>query len=769
MSIRSRKHSHTDSRNVQPLLTQSLLALATLGLPLAAQAQAQASAEKTLHEVSVKAAAEQPYKVEKASSPKLTQPLVDTTQTIAVIRKELIQEQGAVSVMEALRNTPGITLQLGENGSTSAGDTFQMRGFSAQSSVFVDGVRDLGAVTRDAFNIEQIEVSKGPAGADIGRGAASGYVNLVSKTPVLDNINSAGLSIDSAASKRVSADLNRQIGAGAAFRLNLMVQDGDVLGRDVLHNRNRGIAPSISFGLGSPTRLSLFSQHVRQDKTPDGGIPGVGLEGFNYVNSPLAKASRVDRNNYYGSRSDYQKVDADMITGKIEHDLAPGTTISNIARYGKSKMDRVLTGINGVTVTEAGPKGTVVAAPPERWVIARSRQSVLQENEILSNQTNVVSAFQTGAIAHTVSGGLEISSEKQLSSNRSGLGTMAAANLYHPNPDDVVSALNPQLNGAYTDGNTTTLAAYLFDTLKLSEQWQVNGGLRYEHYNTESTAVALSTAAANPTLPVNTLLPTTLSKSDRLLSWKAGLLYKPADNGSIYAAYSTSQTPPGSANFSLSASAGNLNGPSMEPQKTSNIELGSKWDVLAKQLALTAALYRTENKNEIALLDVATNTYSQLGKRRVQGVELGAVGQITPAWNVTAGLATMHASIIEGTTGNNATGAATRWSPKLSATLWSSYKVDSQWTVAGGARYMSEQKRLIDPNLDPATQNNLPAIPSYAVADAMFSYKASKQVTVQLNVYNLFNKYYIETLNNSGARATLGNERSATLSASIVF
>ncbi len=173
-NIRSRKHSAA----TQPLLTQSLIAMAAIGLPAAVQAQAQ---EKTMAEVQVQAGAEAPYKAEKASSPKLTQPLVDTPQTVSVIRKEVMLEQGASTIMEALRNTPGITLQLGENGNTSAGDTFQLRGFSAQSALFVDGIRDLGAITRDTFNIEQIQIAKGRAGAHIGRGAGGRHNKLVTK------------------------------------------------------------------------------------------------------------------------------------------------------------------------------------------------------------------------------------------------------------------------------------------------------------------------------------------------------------------------------------------------------------------------------------------------------------------------------------------------------------------------------------------------------------------------------------------------------------
>lgn len=743
-SIQSRKHSAA----AQPLLTQSLIAMAAIGLPAAAHAQ---SSEKTMAEVQVQASADAPYKAEKSSSPKLTQPLVDTPQTVSVIKKEVIQEQGATSIVEALRNTPGITLQLGENGSTSAGDTFQMRGFSAQGSLFVDGIRDLGAITRDAFNIEQIEVAKGPAGADIGRGAAGGYINLVSKLPTREEMIAATASYNTGNNKRVTADINRNFGSSGAFRLNAMAQDGGQPGRKVIDNQSHAIAPSIAWGLGTPTRFYLFSQHVRQDNTPDGGIPTVGLDGFYNASAALRNAPRVDRNTWYGYSTDYEKADADMVTARIEHELAPNTTLTNTTRWGRSKMDRILTGINTLTATGA----------PETWTVSRSRQSVLQENRIRANTTNIVSEIG----AHTISAGLELLSEEQISPARTGLGSPVApattlvANLYHPNPNDTLSAYNPQLTGAFTQGQTDTVAGYIFDTWKLTPQWQFTGGVRAEHYSTESNAATLT-----GTSPIGSRI----EKSDNLYSFKAGALYKPAENGSIYLAWANSQTPPGSANFSLSAAAGNINGPGMDPQKTTNVELGTKWDVLEKRLALTAALYRTENKNEITQLDAATNTYSQLGKRRVEGMELGAVGQLTSNWQIIAGLATMDTKIIEGTTGNNAAGAATRWSPDLSATLWTSWQPTGQLTIAGGARYLSRQKRVIDPSVDIALQN-LPAIPSYAVADAMVRYKLNKNVDLQLNVYNLFDKLYISTLNNSGARAALGAPRSAQLSVSVMF
>jgi catecholate siderophore receptor len=759
--IRNRKHTSVR----QPLLTQSLLALAALSAPMAAHAQqAQDKQEVRMPETTVTATADVPFKADKVSSPKLTQPLLDTTQTVSVIRKELIAEQGATSIVDALRNTPGITLQMGENGNTSAGDTFQLRGFATQSSIFVDGVRDLGAVTRDAFNVEQIEVSKGPAGADIGRGAASGYINLVSKSAQLDDINLATASINSGNNKRVTADVNRTLSPTSAVRLNVMAQDGGVMGRDHTDNQAFGVAPSLSLGLGTPTRITIGSQHIRQDNLPDGGIPSIGLKGFYNADAGVRAGGRVDSTNFYGIASDYEKVDADMLTVKVEHDLASGGKLSNVSRYGKSKMDRILTGINAITAT--------AGSAPSTWTIARTRQAVLQDNEILANQTNLISEFKLGGVAHTVSSGIEFMSEKQNSFGRAGLGTINGnntANLYNPNFNDAITGLAPVLNGVYTRGATTTAAVYGFDTIKLTEKFHVNAGLRVEHYNTDSNSAALSTATSHPTLPVGTLVAAPyLKDSDNLISWKAGALYKPVPEGSIYAAFATSKTPPGSSNFALSATAGNVNAPNMDPQTTRNIEIGTKWDVLAKTLALTAAVYRTENLNEISLLDAPTNTYSQLGKRRVQGVELGMVGQFTRNWQVTAGVATMKNKIIEGTTGANSAGAQVRWSPDVTATVWSSYNVNNKLTVGGGMRYVSEQKRLIDPTLSAATQN-VPEIDGYTVADALLSYKLNKNVTIQLNVYNVFDKFYVSSLNNSGARFTLGLERSAQLSANFAF
>ncbi|WP_443192424.1 catecholate siderophore receptor Fiu [Pseudomonas indica] len=762
MTIRSRKHHKTSH----------LAALVAAAIPAMTLAQtAKTGDELNLPEMVVTSKAEVPYKADKSANHKLTEPLLDTPKTVQVIKKEMLREQGATSLMEALRNTPGITMQLGENGNTSAGDTFMMRGFSTQQSTFVDGVRDLGAVGRDVFNLEQVEVVKGAAGSDIGRGAASGYINLITKLPTLEDSISGTLGYSTADNAHMTADINQALSDHSALRLNLMRRDGGVDGRDYVENSSYGVAPSIAFGLETDTRLYVYSQHVRQDNTPDGGIPTIGMKGFYSTQTSAAQAARlntggkVDRENYYGSKSDYEKVDADMLTVKFEHDLDDVTTLRNISRYGKSNVDRILTGpAGGTTALKA------TSADPSTWTVDRSRQLIDQENEILANQTSLNTEFTTFGLRNSLASGVELMRESQRNEGGSTTGQtidgvvypavlLPAANLYDPNAGDAMG--KPYRTGAYTDGETTTAAVYAFDTLHLNEQWSVNAGVRYEKYDTKTKSAAVVSGA---------LEHSRLKDSGELLSWNTGLVFKPLENGSIYLAFANSLTPPGSANFALSSSANSDSQPNLDPQETKHIELGTKWDLLGDRLNLSAAIYRTENSNQVSY-DTLSATYQQDGTIRVKGIELAAVGQITNFWQVSAGIASMDTEQIDqvsrSSSGVITENTGVRWSPDLTATLWTSYTL-GDFTLGGGARYVSEQDRLIAKGADRST-TNMPSIPSYWVADMMAAYRLNKNVNLRVNLYNLFDEEYIATLNNSGARMVMGAPRSAMFTTEYSF
>jgi catecholate siderophore receptor len=749
--IRSRKHS-------KPV---HLLALLAASVPAAGMAQQ----TPTLPTVTVTESPEIPYKADRSANTKITAPLVDTPKTIQIIKKEVLEEQGAVTLMEALRNTPGITMQMGENGNTSAGDTFQLRGLSLQQSTFVDGIRDLGAVTRDTFNLEQIEIVKGAAGAETGRGAATGFINLISKQAHLGDESSASATLGTASRKRVTLDLNRQLSDTSAFRLNAMAQDSGVDGRDYVENQGGGIGLSYVTGLGTPTRIHLFSQHLRQKNVPDGGIPSIGFEGF--YRGPAAASggtpavtqaqanamnagAKVNRENFYGSVNDREKIDADMFTAKVEHDLGQGTTVRNITRLGRNHMDRTLTGVNTVTA--------VTPANPATWTLSRSRQNVDQENTIFANQTSMNTEFSSGGIQHSLAAGVELMHEKQATFGHSSTGTTPAANLYNPNPFEAMSVFGAR-DGSETSGTTNTIGLYVFDTAKLNEKWSLNGGLRLDRYKLKTDNI---TAAG---------VRTALDDSRSLVSWSVGGIYKPAENGSVYASYATSATPPGGNNFQLSGADGNQSNAALDPQKTKTVELGTKWELMNKRLNVAAAVFRTENDGQTSQ-DPLTGAVFQYGKTRVQGLELSAVGQITNFWQISAGLAKTSTKQLDQRSRSATTGAVTvtdgvRWSPDLTATVWTSYQLD-KLTLGLGARYMSEQKRVVTVGTNLATQN-MPSIPSSWVADAMVAYQFTDKVSVRLNIYNLFDKEYISVLNNGGSRVSLGLPRSAAVTANVKF
>ena len=740
--IRSRKRSPS-----APLL--ALLA----ALPAAGLAQQ----ENTLPTTTVKEALEVPYKADTSANPKYTQPLLNTPKTIQVIKKETLEEQGAITLMEALRNTPGITMQLGEGGNTSAGDTFQLRGAAMQQSIYVDGIRDLGAVTRDTFNLDQVEVIKGAAGAETGRNASTGYINLISKQAHLGDESSASATVGTASKKRGTVDLNRQLSDTSAVRINLMGQDSGVDGRDTVNNKGQGLGLAFAEGLGTATRLHLYSQHIRQNNVPDGGFPAIGYPGYYRAASatatpPISQAqadamnagAKVDRNNFYGSPGDYEKVEADMITAKLEHDLGTGGTVRNITRWGRTRMQRVLTGVGNVTA----PAATV--NDPSTWTVALSRQGVDRTNIIAANQTSMNKEFDAFGLRHSLVTGVELMREQQESDGfTSGTGT---SYLYSAQP--VTALTDPTRSGALSTGQMQTLAAYVSDTAKINDRYSVFASSRVDRYKLQTYNISATNVV------------TDLADQRNLLSWSLGGVYKPAPNGSIYTSYADSKTPPGGSDFQLSSTATNANNSALRPQVTRTAELGSKWELLDKRLNLSGALFRSVNDGQVSY-DAITLAMTQFGKTQVQGLELSAVGQLTRFWQVTAGMARTSTKQLDQRSSTGTVSDAVRWSPDLTATIWTSYQL-GQTTLGLGSRYVSEQKRLITPDSSAAT-TNIPYIPSSTVFDAMASYQLNPRTSLRLNVYNLFDRDYIATANNNGNRLVIGAPRSATLTATYKF
>ena len=682
-------------------------------------------------------------------STKYTQPLREVPQTIALISREVIEKQGATTLSEALRNVPGITLQAGEGGgaSNTAGDMFNMRGFNASNSLFVDGVRDDGLISRDVFNLEQIEVFMGPTGSDVGRGTAAGYVNMQTKTPHLGTGLSVNAGFGTAEQARMSADFNWSAPTTAtggwltrtAVRLNALWQNSGVPGRDVVENETYAVAPSFGMGLGTPTRVMLGAQFVRQDNLPDYGIPGAAWEEEPLTPTTVRAASPVDQSNYYGSAGfDYDEASQDAYTARVEHDVNRSLTIRNQTRYNRTHREAVLTTIQNVA-----------AFNPVTDLVSLARQGNERENEILSNQTSLVDRFSTGRFRHAASVGLEFTAEQQFAPTLAGVGTRAPVNIYTPDTADPVTGYAPARTSANSQGRTGTVALYAFDTIDLSTRWQVSGGLRWEHYDTDFVTVD---AAGLTTVD--------LGAADQLVSGKAGVVYRATENGNVYVSYGTTVTPPGSANFALSAQANNVNNPSLEPQESSNVEVGTKWDVASGRLSLTGAVFHTKNKNVIYTVDATAvpPIFNQDDAQRVNGFTVGAMGRIGDRWEVLANVGFLDTELESQDTAVN--GNRLTLTPRHSGSVWTTYRAPIGLRVGGGVRYTDDV--FIN------TANTIQS-PGYHVIDGLIEYDVNTHLTLRLNLYNLTDEVYIRNVNNNGGRYNPGYTRSAMLTTNVRF
>lgn len=705
-----------------------------------------APATITLDATSVSGQAEQAstdYKVEQAASHKYTAPLVDTPRSVTVIPQQVIKDTNALTLQDALRTVPGITMGAGEGGNPQ-GDRPFIRGFDAQSDTMIDGVRDTGAQTREIFAVESVEVSKGPNSAMGGRGSAGGSINLVSKKAHLGDSLDAGYTWGSDQTQRYTFDGNYQFSDSAAGRLNLMSHESNVAGRDKVNYDRWGIAPSLAFGLGTPTRVNLDFYHVESDDLPDSGIPyGYSVGRTHTAASPDKPTDGGDSSNFYGLTSrDFRKTRTDIGTFSIEHDLSDSLTVKNTLRHGNSMQDYVLT-------QPDDSAGNVINNGV--WRRANSR---VGNTATTTNQTDLFGEFYLGGFKNNFSTGIELSHEdatrqSYLVSPNSRITTCtgpsnggSCTSLDDPNPDDAWTGTISR-NYAGTDTSSTTRALYAFDTLELDPQWLLNLGLRYDHFTTK-----FRTYNASGVTSVTSGFQNKGEDVSEFVTGQVGLVWKPRDNGSIYVSYATSATPTGSmlgegtdGNPVTTGAVKN----DMQPEETTNYEIGTKWDLFNQRLSLSAAIFRTEKENTRVLTNL--NTYENAGQTRVDGVELSASGKLTAKWQVFAGYSYLDSEQIDGGKVNIGTALAPIFvealtngnelgnTPKNSFSLWNTYAVTDKLTLGGGAFFVDKVWGSVA---------NSTYVPSYWRYDAMASYKLTKHIDLQLNVQNLTDKTYYD-------------------------
>jgi catecholate siderophore receptor len=685
----------------------------------------------------------------RVASARYARPLAETPQSIQVIPREVMEAQGVTTLSEALRNVPGISLQAGEGGgaSNTSGDMFNLRGFSANNSLFVDGVRDDGLVSRDVYNLEQVEVFLGPTGTDVGRGTAAGYVNMTTKTPGVQNRYAGAATFGTADQRRLSVDLNQatpfgDTGSwwrGTALRLNALAQDSGVPGRDEVRLRTQGVAPSLALGLGTHVRVSAGGQFLHQDNVPDYGIPGAAWPDGPLVPGAAVAPDPVDQTNYYGTpATDYDEVSLHSGFGKVEYDVRPTVQLRSQLRYNQAHRTAVISTIQNPA-----------AYNPATGLVTIARQGNERENAITASQTSVSTVAHAGRTSHALIGTLEFTSESQVAPALGGLGTRPPADIYAPDVDTPVTGMDVARTGAFSDGTASTAAVSVFDTVDVGPRLQLTGGMRVERYGASFLA---RDAAGVATTDVDT--------EDTLVSGKVGALYTLTDRGNVYFAWGNTKTPPGTANFTLSSQPNNQNNPNVDPQISTNVEVGSKWEFYGSRLSLTGAAFRTKNENVIFTVDATAvpPIFNQDDAQRVTGGSLGIAGRVTRQLDVTANLACLDSENLSQNPAN--AGKRLTLTPQFSGSVWATYTTPIRLSIGGGVRFTDAVY---------VNAANTIKSPGYQIVDAMATYELTNQVSLRLNVYNVTNETYIRNINNNGGRYNPGHPRTATLTASFGF
>ncbi len=696
---------------------------------------------------------EKQYKVEKVSSHKITTELVDTPKTITVITAEVLKDQGITSFNDALRNVSGVsTFGAGEGGggNITTNDKITIRGFSANGNIYVDGIRDLSGYSRDMFNFEQLEVTKGASSSITGKGSSGGSVNLVTKRAKYDDFTLVDVSYDEAERARVGTDINKQLSDKVAVRLNaLYTQGGDPLGNGVEEYQTTAIAPSITAQLNDKTTLTADLLYMKQDNNPMLGLPWVNANAatqLGYTEGPIAEKYWGD---YYGiAKRDFEDVSVTLGTLVLEHQLADNILLRSQTRYG------------------VNDKQSVIARPRFRTSGSRSEtkyhdeidltwtQNLDDKNEIFVSQLDAIININTGRISHDLVVGSEFYQEevtKQRLSNDTEL------------TKDTVPLGKPEPNISYTGSITASTqptstkgkgwAFYALDSIKLNKQWLVTAGLRYEDYQAEGSTYVWERINNK----WNRKFFSGVKSDGTFLSWNASIAYKPNENSNIYLGVANAQDPStGDLKFGGYRPKGITQIAKLDPQEAKNYELGAKWDLLDGSLQVDTALFLT--RKTVLDRDPDRN-YFLTGEQEAKGFEFSVTGEITESLNVIASYTHQKTEVIKDLT-EAAVGNGLSAAPEDTANVWFTYTND-KFIVGAGAEYSSgniywrRNRAFFDTG-------------SNTLLNAMASYQVTNNLVTQLNIDNITDENHITDYSAKG-HFRPGNPRNIKLSVRYQF
>lgn len=619
------------------------------------------------------------------SGTKTLTPLRDIPQSVTVVTRDFMSDEGMKSIADVVQYVPGITAVQGENNR----DQIVIRGNSSSADFFLDGMRDDVQYYRDLYNLERVEALKGPNAMIFGRGGGGGVINRVSKeaefTPFRE-INLLGGSFDT---KRFTTDFDQPLGAKAAFRFNGMYEDSGSF-RDYVHLRRFGLNPTLTIKPGERTRIVLGYEHLRDDRVADRGIP-----------SFQGRPAVVPISTYFGNPDEsHAGARVNLGSALIEH------------REGRLDIrNHLLIGDYDRGYQNFVPGA--VSADKTQVAISAYNNATRRRNVI--NQTDLTYTLYTGNIRHTLLAGAEESVQPTDNFRNTGYFNDSATSILAPYSDPLIRT-PVMFRQSATDANNhveaRVVAGYVQDQIELSRYLQVIGGFRFDRFDLQYH----DKRSGNE-----------LERIDHLASPRAGIVFKPATAVSIYGSYSVSYLPSAGDQFSSLTNVTEQ----LKPEEFRNYEAGVKWD-LRRQLSITAAVFRLDRTNTRSTDPSDPTRIVQTGAQRTNGFELGWNGNITRAWSVAGGYAYQDAYVVSATVSARA-GAQVAQAPHHTFSLWNRYQILPKLGAGLGILNRAGMFAAID---------NTVTLPGWTRADAALYYWFTENVRLQANVENLFDRKY---------------------------
>jgi catecholate siderophore receptor len=742
-----------------------------------------------------------PYKVDHLqASGKFPEPLLNTPKTVTVLSKEVLADENATSLKQAVLNTAGVTLGTGEGGQ-AFGDRFFVRGFDTRNDVFIDGVRDSGVSVRENFFTEQIEILRGPGSSFAGRGTTGGAINIVTKQATTDkSFYNMDTTFATDGTKRVTLDVNQVISPTLAIRAGGLFQDAGVAGRSYTTDDRGGGFVAAKWTPVDAVKVTADYVHTDIHGLPDFGVPYYrpGSTGSSSQLFPTTAGGPMpnfgsNSSSFYGfTNRDFFEVHQDIGTINTEVQVTPDLTLSNKVRASESLLNYIGT----------IPESPVTTNPnPALWTVTANPLSRYQVTDVVANQSEATYKFDTGSWHHTATAGVEVSRETSSIDTYNGLtsegsagsftsaGSLSGVNAFNPQFTNLPFSTTPTLTGKPTQIAIDTTSGYLLDSANYSDLVIINGGIRYDDYGIKTSGFGTSGSVAG--------VFGSQAAEFGMPNFNLGLTLKPLPITSVYIAYATSSDPVGAEFDGTSANYGGLapivNGGSNQifgPQKNSAIEIGNKWELFERHLLISAALFQTNVTNARESVNV-TSTANQTAAcpynvaiggtqpcisagaaYEIHGVDLEVAGKITDKWSVFGGLVLMKSAVTKSLVPPADTllystnvGLPLANIANQSFSLLSKYQIDDRWEVGGQAVYRS---KIYGGTLLAANQGT--SLPSFWRFDAFAEAKIDKNWTVKLFVNNIFNTLYYTALYQSNLPFVLeGPGRTASLMLSARF